>query len=235
MRVAAAVAVIGAVFAEWSGSDAGLGHAVLTANGQLETARAFAATALLIALAIVLYGAVALLERRVVDLDPTHRTRRIMSRTARLLLLGAALAAAALLAGCGEKSEPGSGSASSHRDAMRVMLDYLPNADHAGLYAAQAQGDYDRAGLDVTLHVAAGPRRAAQAPAGRPRRPGDLLRARAAAGPRQGRQRPRRRRRARAEAADLADVDRQERRSTTRRSCRASASAPPASRTSRPT
>jgi putative hydroxymethylpyrimidine transport system substrate-binding protein len=31
------------------------------------------------------------------------------------------------------------------------MLDYLPNADHAGLYAAQAQGDYARAGLDVTL------------------------------------------------------------------------------------
>jgi NitT/TauT family transport system permease protein/putative hydroxymethylpyrimidine transport system permease protein len=66
VRVAAAVAVIGAVFAEWSGSDAGLGHAVLTANGQLETARAFAATALLFALAVVLYGAVALLERRVV-------------------------------------------------------------------------------------------------------------------------------------------------------------------------
>jgi putative hydroxymethylpyrimidine transport system permease protein len=70
MRVAAAVAVIGAVFAEWAGSDAGLGHALLTANGQLLTPRAFAATALLIALAIALYGAVALLERRVVDWTP---------------------------------------------------------------------------------------------------------------------------------------------------------------------
>ena len=70
VRVAAAVAVIGAVFAEWSGSDAGLGHAVLTANGQLETSRAFAATALLFALAVVLYGAVALLERRVVTWTP---------------------------------------------------------------------------------------------------------------------------------------------------------------------
>ena len=70
VRVAAAVAVIGAVFAEWAGSDAGLGHALLTANGQLLTARAFAATALLIALAIALYGAVALLERRVVDWTP---------------------------------------------------------------------------------------------------------------------------------------------------------------------
>jgi len=66
IKVAAAVAVIGAVFAEWSGADQGLGHALLTANGQLETARAFAATALLFALAVGLYGLFALLERRVV-------------------------------------------------------------------------------------------------------------------------------------------------------------------------
>jgi putative hydroxymethylpyrimidine transport system permease protein len=70
VRVAAAVAVIGAVFAEWAGSDAGLGHAVLTANGQLETARAFAATVLLFVLAVLLYGAVSLLERRLVTWTP---------------------------------------------------------------------------------------------------------------------------------------------------------------------
>jgi putative hydroxymethylpyrimidine transport system permease protein len=66
LKVAAAVSVIGAVFAEWAGSDAGLGHALLTANGQLETARAFAATVLLFALAVALYGLFALIERRVV-------------------------------------------------------------------------------------------------------------------------------------------------------------------------
>ena len=58
IKIAAAVAVIGAVFAEWAGSDRGLGHTLLIANGQLETARAFAATFLLFALAIALYGAV---------------------------------------------------------------------------------------------------------------------------------------------------------------------------------
>jgi ABC-type nitrate/sulfonate/bicarbonate transport system permease component len=66
LKVAAAVSVIGAVFAEWAGSDSGLGHALLTANGQLETPRAFAATFLLFALAVGLYGLFALLERRVV-------------------------------------------------------------------------------------------------------------------------------------------------------------------------
>jgi putative hydroxymethylpyrimidine transport system permease protein len=70
IKIAAAVAVIGAVFAEWAGAEAGLGHALLIANGQLATARAFAATFLLFLLAIVLYGACALLERRVVDWIP---------------------------------------------------------------------------------------------------------------------------------------------------------------------
>jgi putative hydroxymethylpyrimidine transport system permease protein len=70
VKVAAAVAVIGAVFAEWSGASSGLGHALLTANGQLETARAFAATLLLFLLAVALYGVFALLERRVVDWAP---------------------------------------------------------------------------------------------------------------------------------------------------------------------
>ena len=70
VKVAAAIAVIGAVFAEWAGSDRGLGHTLLIANGQLETARAFAATVLLFALAVALYGVFALLERRVVDWSP---------------------------------------------------------------------------------------------------------------------------------------------------------------------
>ncbi len=67
LRIAAAVSVIGAVFAEWSGSENGLGHLVLISLGQLESARTFAATVLLFALAVLLYGAFALAERRLVD------------------------------------------------------------------------------------------------------------------------------------------------------------------------
>ena len=74
MQIAAAVAVIGAVFAEWSGSDAGLGHLLITANGQLETARAFAATVLLMAEAIALYALFAALERKVVSWAPRSRS-----------------------------------------------------------------------------------------------------------------------------------------------------------------
>lgn len=72
LKIAAAVSVIGAVFAEWIGSENGLGHGLLVAGGQLETPRAFASAFLLFLLAIALYGAFALAERRLVDWAPRH-------------------------------------------------------------------------------------------------------------------------------------------------------------------
>lgn len=74
LRIASAVAVIGAVFGEWTGSSSGLGRTVLVAGGQLDTPRAFAATFLLFALAIALYALFALLERRVVAWAPRTDT-----------------------------------------------------------------------------------------------------------------------------------------------------------------
>ena len=54
----------------------------------------------------------------------------------------------ALLAGCGEKED-----VLEPRGSKRVelMLDWFPNADHAGIYAAQAGGHFEQAGLDVTI------------------------------------------------------------------------------------
>jgi len=65
-RIAAVFAPIGAVFGEWAGADSGLGHMILLDNGQLETAREFAAASLLVAMALALFGLLALAERRVV-------------------------------------------------------------------------------------------------------------------------------------------------------------------------
>ena len=48
--------MIGAVFGEWSGADEGLGHLILVAQGQLQTARVFAAVVVLSALALALFG-----------------------------------------------------------------------------------------------------------------------------------------------------------------------------------
>lgn len=65
-KIAIAIAPIGAVFAEWVGSSSGLGHMILLDNGRLETARVFAAAFILSAIAISLYGLLALAERRIV-------------------------------------------------------------------------------------------------------------------------------------------------------------------------
>jgi NitT/TauT family transport system permease protein/putative hydroxymethylpyrimidine transport system permease protein len=64
-KVAVAVAVIGAVFGEWAGSDSGLGHLMLQASAQLLTARMFAAMLVLSAFAIGLFALLSLLERRI--------------------------------------------------------------------------------------------------------------------------------------------------------------------------
>jgi NitT/TauT family transport system permease protein/putative hydroxymethylpyrimidine transport system permease protein len=72
-RIAVAIAVIGAVLAEQAGSSEGLGHLILQAIPQLETARAYAAVVVLSLFAVCLYGMLSLAERRL--LPWTHRTR----------------------------------------------------------------------------------------------------------------------------------------------------------------
>jgi putative hydroxymethylpyrimidine transport system permease protein len=75
-KVAIAVAVIGAVFGEWVGSDAGLGHLMQQAQAQLLTALLFAAIAVLSAIAIALFGLLSLLERRLITWKPDPAASR---------------------------------------------------------------------------------------------------------------------------------------------------------------
>src|SRR6185436_18411518 len=72
------------------------------------------------------------------------------------LALLAALACLGVLvaAGCGEKQDVLEPSGSKH---LELMLDYFPNADHAGIYAAQAGGDFKQAGLDVAIRTPSDP------------------------------------------------------------------------------
>ena len=74
-KIAVAVAVIGAVFGELVGSDAGLGHVIQVGTAQLLTARVFAAVLLLAAMAIALFALVAAIERRAVPWAHGERTR----------------------------------------------------------------------------------------------------------------------------------------------------------------
>jgi len=66
----------------------------------------------------------------------------------RQLSIAAGLLAAATLTACGAKKDVVT-SPSQH--VVRVVLDYLPNADHVGLYTAQASGEFAKVGLNVKL------------------------------------------------------------------------------------
>jgi putative hydroxymethylpyrimidine transport system substrate-binding protein len=72
----------------------------------------------------------------------------------RIALVALAIAAVLGLAACGERTESTGAPASQ---SLRLMLDYFPNADHAGIYAAQANGDFRRAGLNVDVQVPSDP------------------------------------------------------------------------------
>jgi putative hydroxymethylpyrimidine transport system substrate-binding protein len=75
-----------------------------------------------------------------------------MNRPMSVLTALAAVAVLALpIAGCGEKQEPAGAGAAPAKSPFTLVLDYFPNADHAGIYAAQASGEYARAGLDVAI------------------------------------------------------------------------------------
>ena len=74
-RIAVAVAVIGAVFAEYAGSSSGLGNVILQAIPQLETARAYAAVVLLALFAVLLFSLLGLAERLLVPWARTEPDR----------------------------------------------------------------------------------------------------------------------------------------------------------------
>ncbi len=66
LRVSAAFAVIGAVFAEWVGSTSGLGVLILDYSNQTETADVFAVVVVLAVIGVALFAAVGAVERLVV-------------------------------------------------------------------------------------------------------------------------------------------------------------------------
>ncbi len=64
LRIGATLSVIGAVVGEFVGSDRGLGFLINVGRGQYDTALVFVAIFTLIAMALALYGAVVLVEKR---------------------------------------------------------------------------------------------------------------------------------------------------------------------------
>lgn len=63
MKIASALAVIGAVFGEWVGASEGLGYLILVFNNQTDTAAVFAVVTVLAVIGIGLFALISLVER----------------------------------------------------------------------------------------------------------------------------------------------------------------------------
>ncbi len=72
LRIGATLSVIGAVVGELIGADRGLGFLINVARGQYDTALVFVAVFMLIGMALVLYGAVTLVEKRFLSWQETN-------------------------------------------------------------------------------------------------------------------------------------------------------------------
>ncbi|MGB9377052.1 MAG: ABC transporter substrate-binding protein [Mycobacteriales bacterium] len=64
----------------------------------------------------------------------------------RAAVLAALLAVVLVVSGCGQGSH-----SASHLKQVTLMLDWTPNTNHGGIYLAQANGWYHKAGLDVRI------------------------------------------------------------------------------------
>jgi putative hydroxymethylpyrimidine transport system substrate-binding protein len=74
----------------------------------------------------------------------------------RLVPVALTVVAALALAACGEKKDVVSPSGGSSQP-LSLMLDWVPNADHVGIYQALSEGDFAKAGIDVSVHVPTDP------------------------------------------------------------------------------
>jgi NitT/TauT family transport system permease protein len=77
LKVAITLAVVGAIVGEWVGSEKGLGYVLLLANGQLDTALAFAVILILSAMGMGLFFVVWLLEKVLISWHVSERVKEI--------------------------------------------------------------------------------------------------------------------------------------------------------------
>jgi NitT/TauT family transport system permease protein len=76
LKVAATLAVTGAVVGEFVGANEGLGYVILQANGNVDTAMLFAALILMCLIGIVLFAIIEIAEKLLI---PWHSSRRAIS------------------------------------------------------------------------------------------------------------------------------------------------------------
>lgn len=158
LRISVTYAVIAAVVAEWLGGFDGLGVYMTRVRKSYDYDSMFAAIIVIAAVSLALLGITKALERAClpwqrVRQDAAHRKKgkeKAMTDKARGIgaLAASAVLVAGLLGGCAGQpaGEEGDG-----LQPVTLVLDYVPNTNHTGIYVAMENGYYADAGLEVTV------------------------------------------------------------------------------------
>ena len=150
LRVSASYAVVGAVISEWLGGFEGLGVYMTRVKKAYAFDKMFAVIVFITVVSLLLMLAVTVLRKVSMPWEAYEKMERkerpkMKKRSILALCLAVCLALGLCFAvGCGDKKE-------SELKEITLCLDWTPNTNHTGFYAAVANGYYEDAGLDVTI------------------------------------------------------------------------------------
>ncbi len=148
LRVAAAIAGIGAVAGEWAGAQQGLGVLMLESRRGTDLELTFAALFCLFFISFSFYASTLLIEklafRRAKRPNYKMPLKVAASFTPLLLLM--------LLMGCNSSSPQTENLKTTH-----LILDWLPNPNHVPLYVGIEKGIFKKYGIDLQITKIADP------------------------------------------------------------------------------
>lgn len=154
LRVAATYSVVGAVIGEFVGSGDGLGKFLQRSYRSFNSDQVFLAVTIIAALSVALVLLVALAERVMIHWYHAKQTagRNFIARGNLMLkrILKPALFIIPLLLTSTAAAQDDSARL-DEPTSVRLMLDWTPNTNHTGFYAAQALGYYDALNLAVEI------------------------------------------------------------------------------------
>lgn len=147
LRVAAAIAGIGAIAGEWAGAQEGLGLLMLESRRGMDLEMMFGALFCLMLLSLGFYGIIALIERQVFRYKFVHLMHRAVVASCFLLTLFG-------FSSCQtEQSELKlSEQHEQNLQETRLVLDWLPNPNHVPLYVGIEKGYFSQHGIKLKLH-----------------------------------------------------------------------------------
>ena len=134
LRIAAAIAGIGAVAGEWAGAQEGLGVLMIESRRGADLETTFGALFCLTFVSLILYGMTTFLERKIIE------RKQGKFYTSALVTASAFLLGLLTLSGCKELSKE-----------TRMILDWLPNPNHIPLYVGIEKGFFDKQNIHLKI------------------------------------------------------------------------------------